>query len=60
MSRERLTSRTAEDLKAKAGTQVSDKDTGIDNDTAAMNSPEHTKNDPKVDQYAKGDRKSVV
>ena len=55
MSRERLTSRTAEDLKAKAGTQVSDKGTGIDNDTAAMNSPEHTKNDPKVDQYAKGD-----
>ena len=55
MSRERLTSRTAEDLKAKAGTQVSDKGTGIDNDTAAVNNPEHTKNDPKIDQYAKGD-----
>lgn len=55
MSRERLTTRTAEDLKAKAGTQVSDKGTGIDNDPAAMNNPDHTKNDPKIDQYASGD-----
>ena len=53
MSRERLTTRTAEDLKAKAGTQVSDKGTGIDNDPAAMNNPEHTKNDPAVDEYAR-------
>ena len=55
MSRERLTTRTAEDLKAKAGTQVSDKGSGIDNDTAAMNNPDHTKNDPAVGEYAKGD-----
>jgi myosin heavy subunit len=53
MSRERLTTRTAEDLKAKAGTQVSDKGSGIDNDTAAMNNPDHTKNDPAVGEYAR-------
>ena len=43
MSRERLTTRVAGETKA------------IDNDTAAINNPEHTKNDPKIDQYAKGD-----
>jgi hypothetical protein len=40
MARERLTSKTAEDL--------------LINDTAAMNNPDHAKNDPKIDEYAKG------
>jgi hypothetical protein len=55
MSRERLTSRTAEDMKAKAGAPVSDKGTGIDNDAYNMNDTGHEKNDPKMDQYASGD-----
>lgn len=55
MSRTRLTTRTAADMKAKPGAQVEDKGTGIDNDTAAVNNPEHTKNDPSVSEYAKGD-----
>jgi hypothetical protein len=56
MARERLTSKTAEDwMKSKPGTQVEDKGTGIDNDTAAMNNPDHAKNDPKLDSYAAGD-----
>ena len=56
MARERLTSKTAEDwMKSKPGTQVEDKGTGIDNDPSSMNNPDHEKNDPKVDAYAKGD-----
>lgn len=55
MSRNRLTTRTAADMKSKPGTQVEDKGSGIDNDTAAMNNPEHEKNDPAVSEYAKGD-----
>jgi hypothetical protein len=55
MSRVRLTSRTAEDLKSKAGTQVSDKGTGIDNDPYDINDTGHSKADPKIDEYAKGD-----
>ncbi len=55
MSRNRLTTRTAADMKSKPGTQVEDKGSGIDNDTAAMNNPEHEKNDPSVNEYEKGD-----
>lgn len=55
MARQRLTSRTAEDLKAKPGTQVEAKGSGIDNDPYDMNDTGHEKNDPKVDEYAKGD-----
>jgi hypothetical protein len=55
MSRTRLTTRTAADMKSKPGTQVEDKGSGIDNDTAKMNNPEHEKNDPSVSEYAKGD-----
>ena len=55
MSRNRLTNRTAADMKSKPGTQVEDKGSGIDNDTAAVNNPEHTKNDPAVNEYEKGD-----
>lgn len=55
MSRNRLTTRTAADMKSKPGAQVEDKGSGIDNDTAAMNNPEHEKNDPSVGEYGKGD-----
>jgi hypothetical protein len=55
MSRERLTSRTAEDLKAKPGAQVEAKGAGIDNDPYNQNDTNHEKNDPKIDQYGKGD-----
>lgn len=55
MSRNRLTTRTAADMKSKPGAQVEDKGSGIDNDTAAMNNPEHEKNDPSVNEYEKGD-----
>jgi len=55
MSRNRLTTRTAADMKSKPGALVEDKGSGIDNDTAAMNNPEHEKNDPSVNEYEKGD-----
>jgi hypothetical protein len=55
MSRQRLTSRTASDMKSKPGTQVEDKGSGINNDVYEMNDTNHEKNDPKVDEYAKGD-----
>jgi hypothetical protein len=55
MSRERLTSRTAEDMKSKAGTPTMDKGTGIDNDAYDMNDTGHDKNNPKMDAYATGD-----
>ena len=44
--RERLTSKSAAE---------EDKGTGIMNDPYQVNNPEHEKNDPKVDEYAKGD-----
>jgi len=55
MSRQRLTSRTASDMKSKPGTQVEDKGSGINNDVYEMNDTNHEKNDPKLDEYAKGD-----
>lgn len=55
MARERLTTRVARQMESKPGTQVEDKGTGIDNDTAAMNNPEHEKNDPSLTEYQKGD-----
>jgi len=55
MARERLTTRVAEDMKSKANTQVEAKGSGYDNDVYTMNNPEHEKNDPKLDEYAKGD-----
>jgi len=55
MARERLTNKVAEDQKAKAGTQVEAKGSGIDNDPYNMNDTGHEKNDPKIDEYAKGD-----
>jgi colicin import membrane protein len=55
MPRERLTSKTAEEMKSKPGTQVEDKGSGIDNDVYEMGDTQHAKNDPKVGEYAKGD-----
>jgi len=55
MSRERLTQRVAEDMKSKPNTQVEAKGSGIDNDPYNMNDTGHEANDPKYDQYAKGD-----
>ena len=56
MSRERLTNKTAEDLKVKGyGDTKESKGSGIDNDPYNMNDTGHEKNDPKREQYAKGD-----
>jgi hypothetical protein len=55
MSRNRLTNRTASDMKAKPGTPVEDKGSGVDNDVFNMNDTGHEKNDPSVSEYAKGD-----
>ena len=54
MSRVRLTDKVAADMKSKANTQVEDKGANVDNDVHDMNNTGHEKNDPKVDQYAKG------
>jgi hypothetical protein len=55
MSRNRLTNRVASDMKSKPGSQVEDKGSGIDNDVFDMNDTGHSKNDPSVGEYAKGD-----
>jgi len=55
MSRERLTTRTAADMKSKPGAQVVDKGSGIANDPYDMNDTGHSKNDPAIGEYAKGD-----
>jgi len=55
MSRERLTSRTAEELKSRPGAQVESKGSGIDNDVYDMNDTGHFKNDPKIGEYSSGD-----
>jgi hypothetical protein len=55
MSRNRLTNRVASDMKSKPGSQVEDKGSGIDNDVFDMNDTGHSKNNPSVGQYAKGD-----
>jgi hypothetical protein len=54
--RQRLTSRIAEDLTVKSkGDTKESKGSGIDNDVYDMNDTGHAKNDPKREQYAKGD-----
>lgn len=55
MSRNRLTNRLASDMKSKPGAQVEDKGSGIDNDVFDMNDTGHSKNNPSVGEYAKGD-----
>lgn len=55
MSRNRLTNRTASDMKSKPGAQVEAKGSGVDNDVYNMNDTGHEKNDPSVSEYAKGD-----
>ena len=55
MSRTRLTSRTASDMKSKPGTQVEAKGSGVDNDSYNMNDTGHEKNDPSISEYEKGD-----
>ena len=55
MSRTRLTHKVAEDMKSKANAQVEAKGTGVDNDVFEMNGTDHAKNDPKIDEYSKGE-----
>ncbi len=55
MARKRLTTRIAEDMKSKPNTQVEAKGSGVDNDPYNMNDTGHEANDPKFDEYAKGD-----
>jgi hypothetical protein len=42
-------------MKSKPGAQVEDKGSGIDNDVFDMNDTGHSKNNPSVGEYAKGD-----
>lgn len=54
--RQRLTTRIAEDMTVKSkGETKESKGSGIDNDVYDMNDTGHEKNDPKREEYAKGD-----
>ena len=56
MARERLTTRVAEDLTVKgSGDTKESKGSGIANDPYELNDTGHGANDPKREQYAKGD-----